>query len=135
MEFSERLKSARLKAGMTQQEVADAVGVTKAAVCTWEGGTARPRMSKMEELAAALGMSVTELLGEQAVSDLPWDELELLRCYRLLAPQARLKLLTEARQLAPESGGGGANSKVRRRPNRPAPLQARACPKGGRGPG
>lgn len=106
MEFAEQLKAARQRAGMTQQELADAVGVTKAAVCTWEAGTSRPRMAKMNDIATALGTSVPELLGESAVSDLPWDELELLRCYRLCSPQERLRLLNEVRASA-DSGGGG----------------------------
>lgn len=103
MGFAENLKDARLRAGLTQQEVADALGVTKAAVCTWESGTSKPRMGKMTEIAEVLGTSVPELMGETAVSDLPWDELELLKRYRACSPANRIRLLNDAQSYAEEN--------------------------------
>lgn len=40
MSFAKRLREARLAAGMTQQQVADACGVTDGAVSAWEKGVA-----------------------------------------------------------------------------------------------
>jgi DNA-binding XRE family transcriptional regulator len=38
MTFGERLKKARLAAGLTQQQLADACGLTNAAISKWEAG-------------------------------------------------------------------------------------------------
>lgn len=58
------IRGRRLALGLTEQQLADKVGVTRAAVQQWEreGGTA-PRRSKNEAVAEALGISVAELLG------------------------------------------------------------------------
>lgn len=58
------IRSHRLRLGMTEQQLADRVGVTRAAVQQWEreGGTA-PRRTKQADVAAALGISLSELLG------------------------------------------------------------------------
>lgn len=58
------IRSHRLRLGMTEQQLADRVGVTRAAVQQWEreGGTA-PRRSKQADVANVLGISLAELLG------------------------------------------------------------------------
>ena len=65
-------RSHRLRLGMTEQQLADRVGVTRAAVQQWEreGGTA-PRRTKQADVAAALGISLSELLGAETGAMLP----------------------------------------------------------------
>ena len=52
----------RTEAGLTQQQLADALGVTDKAVSRWETGRGFPDVSILEDLADALGCSVAELL-------------------------------------------------------------------------
>lgn len=54
--------SARKKAGMTQKEVAKAVGVDQSAVSFWETGKTAPRSSILLILAKLYGVTVDELL-------------------------------------------------------------------------
>lgn len=54
--------SAREKAGMTQKEVAKAVGVDQSAVSFWETGKTAPRASILLILAKLYGVTVDELL-------------------------------------------------------------------------
>ena len=56
------IKSLREHRGLTQRALADAVGVTDKAVSKWESGRGLPDISLVEPLAAALGISVAELL-------------------------------------------------------------------------
>lgn len=56
------IKSLRDQRGFTQRALADAVGVTDKAVSNWESGRGLPDISLVEPLAAALGVSVAELL-------------------------------------------------------------------------
>lgn len=61
MTLNERILEARKKAGLTQQELASLVNVTKAAVSAWER-TAVPRQDKIEAIAKATKVSVEWLL-------------------------------------------------------------------------
>ncbi len=56
--------AAREKAGMTQSEVAKALGVNQSAVSFWESGRNQPRGKQMVKLAKLYGVTVDELLRE-----------------------------------------------------------------------
>lgn len=59
----DRIKQFRLVRGMSQSQLAEAVGVTKAAVCIWERGHAFPRQAHQAALARALNAPWTVLFG------------------------------------------------------------------------
>lgn len=61
------VKRLRKKGKMTQSELADKIGVTAKAVSKWETAKGLPDISLIEPLAAALGVSVTELMSGEAV--------------------------------------------------------------------
>lgn len=48
---------------MTQQDLADAVHVTKGAVCMWERGMRIPEVSTLMALADVFGVSLDTLVG------------------------------------------------------------------------
>lgn len=56
--------AAREKAGMTQNEVAKALGVNQSAVSFWESGRNQPRGKQMVKLAKLYGVTMDELLRE-----------------------------------------------------------------------
>lgn len=64
-----QIKKLRKAKRMTQERLADAVGVDRSAVAHWESGFAQPRASKIPQVAAALGCSVAELFGENKTND------------------------------------------------------------------
>ena len=55
-------QSARKNAGLTQKQVAEAVGVDQSAVCLWETGRTTPRASLLLVLSKLYGVTVDELL-------------------------------------------------------------------------
>lgn len=57
MEIYERIYKARTDAKMTQGQLADAVGKTRAAVAQWESGIVRPRHATLIAIAKATGVS------------------------------------------------------------------------------
>lgn len=59
---AERLYRHRTRRHLTQQQVADAIGVSKASVSNWEGGVKNPRMSNLEQIAELFGTSVSGLM-------------------------------------------------------------------------
>lgn len=56
------LKEARLERGMTQEQLAQRLHVSSAAVSKWVRGKSLPDIAKVEELADALDLSVLELM-------------------------------------------------------------------------
>lgn len=51
----------RRKAGLTQKEVSQAVGVTQGSVSQWENGASFPRADKLPLLATIFGCTIDEL--------------------------------------------------------------------------
>lgn len=62
LEFGERLKQYRKARGLTQQELADLLGVSNKSVSRWESGS-YPDVATLGPLAHALGVTVDDLLG------------------------------------------------------------------------
>ena len=62
-DFGERLKSLRKAAGITQQELADNLGVHLQTVSKWERGISEPDFSLLGGIASALGVTFERLLG------------------------------------------------------------------------
>lgn len=63
LEFAQRLKQYRKAKGLTQQELADLLGVSNKSVSRWESGS-YPDVATLAPLARALGVTINELLGE-----------------------------------------------------------------------
>ena len=59
------IKKARTEKGLTQEELAEKVGVKKSAVAKWENGrVSEIKRSNLKNLADALGLNPTQLLGD-----------------------------------------------------------------------
>ena len=66
--FEEKVKVARVELGMTQQELADATGVSKRAIINYERGEKKPRPTTLLALAKALKVS-TKFLSDPECDD------------------------------------------------------------------
>ena len=62
MAIGERIRSCRQRAGMSQEKVADLVGVSRQAVAKWEAGQSFPSTENLFKLAEILGTTVDMLL-------------------------------------------------------------------------
>lgn len=65
IDLGERIKSARIHRGLTQQHIASLLGVSAQAVSKWERGENAPDLFTMPPLAAVLNTSVDLLLGNE----------------------------------------------------------------------
>ena len=52
---------------MTQQELADKIGVTDRAISKWENGRGLPDLSLMKPLCDELGISINELISGEKI--------------------------------------------------------------------
>jgi transcriptional regulator with XRE-family HTH domain len=76
MEFPQRLAALRKEKGLTQQVLADAVGVHVTQLRRYEAGTSQPTLAVLRKLAVALSVSADVLLFE-AEERGPHDDLRL----------------------------------------------------------
>lgn len=73
MDLKDNLKILREKRGITQQELADGIGISNKAVSTWENGSKVPRQPKLEKLADYFNVSVDYLLGRDSPQ---WEDFD-----------------------------------------------------------
>jgi transcriptional regulator with XRE-family HTH domain len=64
-DLARRLQQARERRRLSQEELADKLGVHTMTVSKWERGATGLRGANLRKVAAALGVSVAELTGEQ----------------------------------------------------------------------
>ena len=68
MEFREILIQTRKAQGLSQEQLAAQVGVSRQAVSKWETGDAQPDLAKLMALAEALHVSLDALCGREAAA-------------------------------------------------------------------
>lgn len=64
MKFNENLKFLRKKQGLTQEELAEKLNVSRQSVTKWESGNAIPDIEKIKEIAYIFLISVDSLIGD-----------------------------------------------------------------------
>ncbi|MDY4880530.1 MAG: helix-turn-helix transcriptional regulator, partial [Gemmiger sp.] len=69
MEFGEKLQELRKSRGLTQQELAEALYVSRTAISKWESGRGYPSIDSLKEISGFFSVSIDDLLsGEKLVS-------------------------------------------------------------------
>ena len=71
MTFKEKLVKLRKLKGITQDEFASAVGVSRQAVYKWESGQSYPEVAKLIEIKALFNISIDDLLDDNYEVVLP----------------------------------------------------------------
>jgi transcriptional regulator with XRE-family HTH domain len=69
MTFGEKLKKARIEAGYTQNELANKLTVSRAAIAKWESDRGMPDVTNLKAIAEALSVSIDYLLDDGSVLD------------------------------------------------------------------
>lgn len=62
MTLADNLKALRAQSGLSQEQLAERLGISRQAVAKWEGGQALPELDKLAPLAALYQITVDELL-------------------------------------------------------------------------
>ena len=65
MPFPERLTSLRKQRGLTQEALAELVGVTKTQVYRYENGSSQPTLDVIKRMAVSLSVTTDELIFEE----------------------------------------------------------------------
>ena len=67
MEFNEKLQSLRKNKGLTQEELAEALYVSRTAISKWESGRGYPSIDSLKEIARYFSVTIDELLSSDEV--------------------------------------------------------------------
>ena len=69
MEFSEKLQELRKQKGLTQEELAKSLYVSRTAISKWESGRGCPNIDSLKEIAKFFSVTVDQLLsGEELLT-------------------------------------------------------------------
>ena len=79
MTLGQNLQTARKAKGLSQETLAEQIGVSRQALGKWEKDTALPGLDNLQAAAQVLGVSVDTLLGTEAASPAPAVTLDAMR--------------------------------------------------------
>ena len=67
MEFGEKLQNLRKQKGLTQEELSEALYVSRTAVSKWESGKGYPSIDSLKEISKYFTVSIDELLSSEKI--------------------------------------------------------------------
>ena len=101
VDFGKSLKRLREERGLSQEGLGRMCGVTHSTISQYETGMILPKVERLEKLATALRVPVSELLGqERSAGTLTYDELVLLANYRKMNDEGKADLRKHAQVMA-----------------------------------
>ena len=74
MEFHEKLQELRKSRGLTQEELAECLFVSRTAISKWESGRGYPSIDSLKEIANYFSVSIDELLSSEKMLSLAEKE-------------------------------------------------------------
>lgn len=63
--LSEKIYALRRKSGLSQEQLAEKIGVSRQAISKWEGGLSTPELDKLKALSEFFHVTMDELVSEQ----------------------------------------------------------------------
>jgi len=75
MEFNNKLYDLRKKKGLSQEELASRLNVSRQTVSKWEVGESAPDMENLVALSELFGVSLDELVLDKAPADVPAESI------------------------------------------------------------
>ena len=66
--LSENIYKLRRESGLSQEQLAEKIGVSRQTISKWEGGLSKPELDKLKALSEFFQITLDELTGNQAVN-------------------------------------------------------------------
>lgn len=74
-----RIKAERKKKGLTQKDLADALGIHYVNISQWENGKRKPKLETIRRIADVLDVTDANLLGFEMAYSMPFDMSDVVR--------------------------------------------------------
>lgn len=91
--LGERIRKARMIAGLTQDELADATGLSRVVISRYEKGKTDPSATALISIADALGITVDSLIGRAPIIVPPTEDQEILELREELRKNPQMRIL------------------------------------------
>ena len=112
MEFSEKLQELRKSRSMTQEELAEALFVSRTAISKWESGRGYPSIDSLKEISRFFSVTIDELIcSDEMITVAENDKKEFVSKYISLICNA-LDILLAILLFIPAFGNGLASSET-----------------------
>ena len=109
MEFSEKLQELRKSRSMTQEELAEALFVSRTAISKWESGRGYPSIDSLKEISRFFSVTIDELIcSDEMITVAENDKKEFVSKYISLICNA-LDILLAILLFIPAFGNGSAS--------------------------
>ena len=76
MEFNEKLQKLRTNENLTQEELAEKLYVSRAAISKWESGRGYPSIDSLKAIAKYFHITIDELIGSEEIVDLAEQDMK-----------------------------------------------------------
>ena len=112
MEFSEKLQELRKSRSMTQEELAEALFVSRTAISKWESGRGYPSIDSLKEISRFFSVTIDELIcSDEMITVAENDKKEFVSKYISLICNA-LDILPAILLFIPAFGNGPSSSET-----------------------
>lgn len=112
MEFSEKLQELRKSRSMTQEELAEALFVSRTAISKWESGRGYPSIDSLKEISRFFSVTIDDLIcSDEMITVAENDKKEFVRKYVSLICNA-LDVLLAILMFIPAFGNGSDSSET-----------------------
>ena len=112
MEFSEKLQELRKSRSMTQEELAEALFVSRTAISKWESGRGYPSIDSLKEISRFFSVTIDDLIcSDEMITVAENDKKEFVSKYISLICNA-LDILLAILLFIPAFGNGSASSET-----------------------
>ena len=106
MEFNEKLQELRKEKGLTQEELAQALFVSRTAVSKWESGRGYPGIDSLKELSRFFSVTIDELICPEEILSAAEEEKQAFAGRTVSFISNTLDLLTAILLFLPVFGNG-----------------------------
>ena len=97
MNVSEKLRELRKKSGMTQEQVAQKIGVTRQTISSYESGRTEPGLDILKELSRVYGVEISELLIDNdqldRTVDYDWNQMKSKWAANMIKRATRISVI------------------------------------------
>ena len=109
MEFNEKLQELRKGKGLTQEELAEKLFVSRAAVSKWESGRGYPSIDSLKEISRYFSVTIDELICPEEIISAAEEEKQAFAGRTISFISNTLDLLTVLMLFLPVFGNGEAS--------------------------
>ena len=107
MEFNEKLQELRKSRGLTQEELAEALFVSRTAISKWESGRGYPSIDSLKMISRYFSVSIDELICPEEIISAAAEEKQAFTGRTIAYISHSLDLLTAVLLFLPVFGNGG----------------------------